>query len=237
MQGKVAYRQLVLTSRGKKKLRLPLLTPINDVLGWSSRGTPSRDRDRGLEAPSKQPRNYSRYLMVRYGSLGFPVGSFSDTAADVAADFKKAATAAEKGRIDPAVAPYLERLRFAADGTVDVPDFAALVAWSLLEGVQRQELRYRKCRWCGRPWLAPAEEPSRYCQRWAPEHDKDCRTLAYERRLAGDKPYRDYRREYKRTTAMHLRGAIESLELDRWRDENSPTDWTPFEQWKEESDG
>jgi hypothetical protein len=66
---------------------------------------------------------------------------------------------------------------------------------------------------------------------------KDCRTLDYEKRLAGDVAYRAYRREYKRLTEAQRRGSLDIVELMRWREQNSPAKWLPFDEWKEEQHG
>jgi Family of unknown function (DUF6076) len=213
MHGEIAYRQMVLSERGVEKLRLPLLAPANDMLGWAN-----------------QREGYLVYLHDRYGGV---FGSLKESV-----PFADAAKSAVGGRLAASLGPLLERLRFAEDGNViDIPDFPALAAWSLLEGVRRLDLRLRSCSECHRPWLAAREEASRYCQRWAPGHLRDCRTLAAERRLAGDKSYARYRREYKRITEMERRGTIEIADLYRWRDANDATNWSPFEEWKEHHDG
>jgi hypothetical protein len=223
MHGEVAYRQLVLSDRGGEKLRLPLLAPLNDILGWA--GKPD----------ASPPEGYITYLHQRYGRVGFPRGSLASM--EEFAAFDSAAHAATKGRLSGHLAGYLERLRFAPDGSVaDVPDFTALAAWGLLEAVRRQPLELRKCASCKRPWLAATDEKSRYCQRWTPGQQRDCRTLDYERRLAGDKPYRAYRREYKRVTEMQRRGSIELVDMYGWRGENNAIDWKSFEDWREEHD-
>jgi hypothetical protein len=213
MRGEIAYRQIVLTDRGVEKLRVPLLAPANDMLGWSA-----------------QDLEYLVYLRDRYGGV---YGSLAS-----GPDFAEAATLATKGRFSATVGMYLERLQFAPDGSVrDVPDFPALAAWSLLEGVRRAELRLRTCLTCGRPWLASQDDRSKFCQRWAPGQFRDCRTLAAEQRLAGDKTYSAYRREYKRVTEMERRGSIKLADLYRWREANDALAWTPFEQWKESHSG
>jgi Zn-finger nucleic acid-binding protein len=136
-------------------------------------------------------------------------------------------------KLSSELAPHLERLRFAPDGTVaEVPDLAALAAWSLLEAVRRQPLRLRSCPICRGRWLARPGE-SEYCQRLAPgQVTKDCRTLAKEKRLAGDTAYRAYRREYKRLSEASSRGAIDVRDLIAWRNENGPAKWAPFNEWK-----
>jgi hypothetical protein len=218
MRGEVAYRQLVLSERGEEKLRLPLLAPANDMLGWEN------------------PAGYAAYLFQRYGQLSFPRGSLGSSQGE-AADFYGAAKAATKGHVAKSIAEHLERLRFSADGALtDVPDFAALAAWSVLEAVRRQQLRLRTCPTCKRKWLSAADERSRYCQRWAPGQMKDCRTLAHERKLAGS-GYASYRREYNRITEAHRRGSLSTKDLFAWRDDNDATNWTPYEQWKENHNG
>src|SRR5438874_2267950 len=215
MHGEIAYRQLVLSDKsGDERLRVPLLTPVNDLLGGDANRT-----------------EYVIYLSSRYSDL-FPPESVPD-AMTHAGLFTQALGAAAEGRFDARLAPFLERITFDADGTVaDVSDLLALGAWSLLEGIRRQPLKVRTCLTCKRNWVASPGEKSRYCQRMAPGHpSKDCRTLAYERRVAGDRAYRDYRREYKRLTERHNRGTLQTYDLYRWRDENDATNWLPFEQW------
>lgn len=111
--------------------------------------------------------------------------------------FRDAAERATKGQVSAGIAPYIERLTFASDGGVDVPDFVALCAWSLLEAVRRQPLKLFTCPTCKSPWLgAPTE--SKFCQRLAPDHPcKTCRELDYEHGLAGRPGYAAYRREYQ----------------------------------------
>jgi hypothetical protein len=217
--GEVAYRQLVLRSRnGEEKLRVPLVAPVNDLLGQLRPG--------GLPA---------LYLSDRYsGTVGLvhqPRG--------VQHAFLAAARHATKGRIAAEVAAHLERLRFAPDGGVaDVPDFAALAAWSLLEAVRRQPLKLFTCPTCKGKWLGAPDEASKYCQRVAPgQPTKDCRTLAYERRVAGDVSYGAYRREYKRITEAQRRGSLDLVEMYRWREGNGPASWVPFDEWKTTQEG
>jgi hypothetical protein len=230
MQGQVAYRQLVLSDDGEEKLRLPLTVPVNDVLGQWRKG--------GRNEPPWVSRADDLYdLFERYKPLSGPQGVLGDAGKQtVYADFLAAAESATKGRLSARVAPYIERLRFAPDGSVaDVPDFTALAAWSLLEALRRQRLELRTCSTCKGKWLASPEELSRYCQRRAPgQVSKDCRTLDYERRLAGDVAYRGYRKEYKRLTERQRRGRLDVVELMRWREQNSPANWLPFDEWKED---
>jgi hypothetical protein len=214
MQGEVAYRQLVLTEKGEEKLRLPLTAPVNDMLGW-------------LATPTSL-RNYVTYMGARYGGLGL-----GRLRMEHAAGFLDAAKAATKGHLSADIAEHVGRLRFAPDGTVAaVPDFPALAAWSLMEAVRRQELRLLTCPTCKRKWLASSSEKSRYCQRWAPGQTRDCRTLEYERHVAGDAAYSAYRREYKRLAEAERRGSVEGYAVRQWRAQNSATDWQPFEEWK-----
>jgi Zn-finger nucleic acid-binding protein len=233
MQGRIAYRQLVLTEGSVEKLRLPLTTPVNDLLGQYRTG-------RRNEPPIVPRANDLYDLLERYASLSGPRGVLGDgQKLTVHGDFLAAAGSAAKGRLSARIAPYVERLRFAPDGSIaDVPDFTALAAWSLLEAVRRQRLELRTCPTCKGKWLASPEEVSRYCQRRAPgQVSKDCRTLDYEKRLAGDVAYRAYRREYKRLTELQRRGSLDSKELVHWRDQNSPAQWLPFNEWKEGQHG
>jgi hypothetical protein len=212
MKGKVTYRQLVLSDNGEV-LRLPLTAPVNDLLGLL----------RGDET-------YLAWVLVRYSAFGKPLGEGSRPEGRQA--FLKAAKAATTGHVSRDIATQTERVRFAPDGTADVPDFTALAAWSLLEAVRRQPLKLRTCAQCKRQWLARPDE-SLYCQRVAPGQVRmDCRTFAKERRLAGDNAYRRYRREYKRLSEAQRRGSIEIRELVNWREQNGPADWLPFDEWK-----
>ena len=216
MKAEVAYRQVVLRDNGEA-LRLPLTAPVNDLLGQFRPSAKGNETD------------ILPWLSVRYAAfrgLGEAKGH------DVQETFLRASRAATKGKLSRELAPHLERLRFAPDGSVDVSDFAALAAWSLLEALRRQPLELRTCQQCKGPWLARPGE-SKYCQRVAPGQIRmDCRTLAKEKRLAGDPAYRRYRREYKRLAEAQSRGAIEAKDLMRWREQNGPADWLPFDEWK-----
>lgn len=226
MQGHVAYRQLVLTESGVEKLRLPLLVPVNDLLGQyvtrSGGGYTSRATDLYDLWERYQPLSGKQGVLGDGGKLA------------VYTDFLAASQGAVRGQLSARLAPYVERLRFDSDGSVaEIPNFTALAAWSLLEAVRRQPLELRTCPTCKGKWLAPPEELSRYCQRRAPgQVSKDCRTLDYEKRLAGNVAYRAYRREYKRLTEMQRRGTLDMKELMRWREQNSPAQWLPFDEWK-----
>lgn len=217
MQGEVLYGQLVLrNAKGDEKLRLPLTAPLNDLVGQL--------RPEGGES-------FTLYLYRRYTSNGVRVGAANQVA--VQKDFADAILSAEKGQLAEKIAPYLATLRFAPDGTVtDVPDLPALAAWSLLESIRRRPLKLRTCPTCKGKWLGSADD-SRYCQRVAPgQLSKDCRTLDYERRIAGDDAYQAYRREYKRLTEQERRGSLATRDLYRWREANNPIAWTPFDEWK-----
>lgn len=223
MRGTVEYRQLVLRRDGDEALRLPLTAPVSDLLGLS-----------------KDDEQYSAYLSVRYGK------TFATNGRGVLADAQKkdeegnpivvdaflhAARSAAKGQLASSVGPYVERLRFAADGDVaDVPDFVALAAWSLIEAVRRQRLKLITCPTCKRPWLGSPDGP-KHCQRRAPGQMRDCRTLAKEKRLAGDSRYRSYRREYKRLEQAFRRRRVTAQELVAWRDENTVGKWERFPIW------
>jgi Zn-finger nucleic acid-binding protein len=218
MRAEVAYRQIVLRDNGEV-LRLPLTAPMNDLLGQLR---PSAQKNETDILP---------WLSVRYAALR---GLGEARGRDVQQTLLEASKAATKGKLSSELAPYLERVRFAPDGSVDVSDLAALAAWSLLEAVRRQALELRTCPQCRGRWLARPDE-SKYCQRVAPGQVKmDCRTLAKEKRLAGDPAYRRYRREYKRLAEAQSRGAIDTKDLMRWREQNEPTDWLPFDDWKDQ---
>ncbi len=217
MQGEVAYRQIVLRDNGEVR-RLPLTAPVNDVLGQLR------------SSAKKSEADYFPWLWDRYQAFaGIGVAG----AHEVQATFLNAAKKATKGTVAAELAPHLERLRFAPDGSLaEIPDLAALAAWSLLEAVRRQPLELRSCPNCRGRWLARPDEPE-YCQRVAPgQESKDCRTLAKEKRLAGDTAYRAYRREYKRLSEAFSRRAIDPDDLFAWRRENGPSKWAPFDQWK-----
>jgi len=231
MHGQVSYRQLVLSDGSGEKLRLPITVPVNDLLGQYRKG--------GRTEPPIVSRATDLYdLVKRYAPLSGAHGVLGEAnKLSVHADFLAAAEqAAKKGSLSARIAPYIERLRFGPNvDVVDVPDFTALAAWSLLEALRRQRLELRTCPTCKGKWLAPHEEVSRYCQRRAPgQVSKDCRTLDYEKRLAGDVAYRGYRREYKRLSEAQRRGSLDLKELNRWRDQNSPAQWLPFDEWKED---
>jgi hypothetical protein len=218
MRGEVAYRQVILRDNGEA-LRLPLTAPVNDVLGQL------RSTSKGDET------DIFRWVLVRYTPLFGRLGDAGRR--DVQEAFLRAARKATKGILGAELAPHLERIRFEADGSaVEIPDLAALAAWSLHEAVRRQALELRSCPICRGRWLARPGEPE-YCQRVAPgQVSKDCRTLAKEKRLAGDTAYRAYRREYKRLSEAFSRRAISADELIGWRNENGPSKWLPFDQWK-----
>jgi Zn-finger nucleic acid-binding protein len=218
VHGEVAYRQIVLRDNGQV-LRLPLTAPVNDLLGQL------RSTSQGDET------DIFRWVLHRYVPLFGRLGEAVER--DVQETFLNAAKKATKGTIAAELAPHLERLRFAPDGSVaEIPDLAALAAWSLLEAVRRQPLELRSCPICKGRWLARPDE-SKYCQRVAPgQVDKDCRTLAKEKRLAGDTAYRAYRREYKRLSEASRRGAIDVPTWIAWRNENGPSKWAPFDEWK-----
>jgi Zn-finger nucleic acid-binding protein len=169
------------------------------------------------------------WLFVRYAAFR-GLGEAGEH--DVQETFLEASKSATRGKLSSELAPYLERVKFAPDGTVNVSDLAALAAWSLLGSVRRQPLELRRCPQCRGQWLARPDE-SKYCQRIAPGQIRmDCRTLAKEKRLAGDPAYRRYRREYKRLAEAQSRGAIDAKDLMRWREQNGPADWLPFDEWK-----
>lgn len=217
MQGEVAYRQLVLRDNGEA-LRLPLTAPINDLLGQLR-----KDND-----------PYLAYLFDRYRVFAGRGSRDIWLEPSEAQTFLSAAVQAAKGTLSPGISSHIGRLRFSPDGRVDVPDFEALAAWSLLESVRRQPLKVYTCLTCRAKWIG-APGGSRYCQRVAPgQVRKDCRTMAYEKRLAGDTGYRRYRREYKKLAEKQRRGTLDVVDLMHWRDQNSPADWLPFDEWKED---
>jgi hypothetical protein len=224
-QAAITYRQVTVQSPGRPSLRLPLLAPVNDLLGLS---------DETYKAG---------HLLGRYGeTFEFGRGFLGGGDQELREAFTEAAKLAAQGRVSSRIASHLERVRFAGDGGVtDVPDLAALAAWCLVELVRRMPLKLKKCPTCHRPWL-DTPGGSRYCERRAPGQARDCRTLAKEKRLTSDSNYRAYRREYKRLDDALRRTAITALELGDWRRENSAHGWEPFDTWKtnrskEESNG
>jgi hypothetical protein len=121
-------------------LRLPLTAPVNDLLG-QLRST-----------AKKNEADYLPWLSVRYKAFaGLGIASQRD----VQETFLSAAKKATRGTVAAELAPHLERLRSAPDGSVvEIPDLAALAAWSLLEAVRRQPLDLRSCPICRGRWLA-----------------------------------------------------------------------------------
>jgi hypothetical protein len=222
MRGEVAYRQLVLRDDGEV-LRLPLAAPVNDLIGQLR--------------PTTEV-GYLSWLVEKYKPLAGSGGLWSESAQA----FLDAAGGAVKGKLSAGIAPHIERLRFADDGSVAVRDFEALAAWSLLESIRRQPLKLFTCPNCKGKWLG-TPGGSRYCQRVAPGLSKDCRTVAYEKRVAGDKEYGRYRREYKKLTERMRRDDSAVTDVMHWRAENTPASWLPFDEWrarragKEEDDG
>ena len=220
----IARQQIVLARGGVEVLQVPLAAPINDVLG--------------LAVSSEE---YSVWLVTRYGPVfGSPLlEEVQGKKAQVALDL--GARSAKDGRLDKELGPYLERLRFLPRDGVEVPDLVSLAAWSLYEAMRRKPLELVLCKNCKRPWLTTPGGP-KFCQRQAPGQSRDCRTLAKERRLAGDTKYRAYRREYKRVSEAARRGgAITALDFVHWRTDNGPAAWQPFDLWKskrkKENDG
>ena len=223
MKGAVSYRQLVISPNGER-WPYPLTAPVNDLLGLF---VPERNR------PARTRASDTYWLRLRYQPFVAKDELISDARkTGVWADFLNAATSATRGHVAAQIASYLERLTFKADGSVDVPDFPAFAAWSLLEAVRRQPLKLFTCPNCKGKWLGAPDE-SKFCQRLAPgQPSKTCRELDYERGLAGRPGYAAYRREYKRLTEANRRGAIELPELLQWRQENAANAWLPFEDWK-----
>jgi hypothetical protein len=215
---RIVYGQALL-KRGRNELdRLPLAAPINDLLG--------------ILGPHADER-YVSYLVSRYGSFGQAGESFPWDKERLRREFLAAAKTAQHGHIAAVIAPHLERVQFNPGRLPDVaPDFEALAAWSLSESMRRGQLKLFTCPMCKAPWLGSPGGP-RYCQRRAPGQLRDCRTLAAERRLAGDSAYRAYRREYKRLAEAFRTNRISAKELVGWRQENGPARWLPFDQWKQ----
>jgi Family of unknown function (DUF6076) len=97
----------------------------------------------------------------------------NDTIADVAS----AARAATTGQISPRIADHLGRVVFTGEDVAEVPDFRALVAFSV-QHVARSGGRYtvRNCALCMKPFLAT--ERATYCRRKAPGSDQTCLQVA-----------------------------------------------------------
>lgn len=215
-RGTIAYRQVTVSTGHGEDLRLPLAAPINDLLAL----------DRGTE--------YFTYIHNRYGDAFAGARGYTGHSLDAPRAFRHAADLAAKGRIAAAVAEHLEHVEFAGDGSVaHIPDLPSLAAWCLVELVRRTPLVLKTCPTCKTPWI-DTKGGSRYCERPAPGQSRDCRTLAKEKRLAGDSEYRAYRREYKRLHEAFQRGSITAEDVVGWRRDNGPKHWQPFDVWKTE---
>jgi hypothetical protein len=150
----------------------------------------------------------------------------------------KAARRAQDGRLSALLAPELERVRYTPGrGSDEVPDgdLPALATWCLVEVLRREPITVEKCRRCKRPWLVQPGQV--YCQRPAPGHVRDCRTLAKEEAFLSSEEVRGYRREYKRLHELKRRGTITMAQLNAWRQGNTPSDWKPYKQWLETKEG
>lgn len=94
-----------------------------------------------------------------------------------AATLLAAATKGQDGVIDRRLGPLLERVRIVEEGVVEVPDLAALAAWTLHNAIVRRNYELRTCEFCGHPFLAT--ERSRYCRRRAQGlHKQSCQDVA-----------------------------------------------------------
>ena len=211
-----------------------MLAPVNDLLGLSrpERRVMRRQAESG-RAGRPGEADLTSWVRQRYRSAFGPRPFVEEArSTDVQEAFLEAAAAAAKGQVAASIGGYLERVRFApGGGVVDVPDFVSLAAWVLLEGVRSQQLKLQSCPICRGKWLG-SPDGSRYCQRRAPGQLRDCRQLAADKRLGGDAAYRGYRSEYRRVSEAFRRGSIDMSELVRWRDDNGPSAWTPFELWR-----
>ena len=213
----IARQQLVLKRSGVVVLEVPIAAPINDVLGLA-------DDDE----------EYTTWLVIRYGgTFGSPLLDEARKAG-VQRQLLTAAVTAQSGHLSNQLGVFFERLRFLPRDGAEVPDLVSLAAWSLYESLRRKPLELADCKNCKRPWLTTPGGP-KFCQRQAPGQSRDCRTLAKERRLAGDTKYRAYRREYKRIAEAARRGgSISALDFIHWRTDNGPAGWQPFDLWKPE---
>jgi Zn-finger nucleic acid-binding protein len=209
----ITYRQVSVEPVGRTSLRLPLLAPVNDLLGLSDE-------------------TYMAYLFGRYSETFDLRGFLGGDGEKLRGEFTEAAKLAAQGRISQKIASHLQRVRFAGNGGAsDVPDVAALAAWCLVELIRRMPLKLKRCPTCRRPWL-DTPGGSRYCERRAPGQARDCRTLAKEKQLTSDSNYRAYRREYKRLDDAFRRKTISAQDLVAWRAENSAHSWAPFDMRK-----
>lgn len=111
-----------------------------------------------------------------------------------------------------------------------------------------QDVRFRKCRRCGRYFIMKGNYDTKYCDRIMPGETQTCQTLAaqenYRQKVAGDTALPIYSKYYKRYAARVRAGKITEEDLRKWkytamtrRDECSNGQITPEEltEWMEQS--
>ena len=141
--------------------------PVDDLLAWDLPHTPERTAQwvitYGAGADFLPAGDAAREKAIagvlRWRKRGIP---------DL---FLRAARKASKGKFPREIVPYLERVTFRPDGSVEFSsDFLALAAWALDRAMREYVFTVRKCELCGVPFLATPR--SRYCQRLAPGSSK-----------------------------------------------------------------
>jgi hypothetical protein len=221
----------------------PLTQPVDDMLGLDAEdlrdfgscfdqlskygpfwGAPDLDDEEEVAAWVEGAEGQNRRLLARGRKW----------ANEARPRFLKAARRAQQGYVAALLADDLGRVRYRPGRSPDEVhdgDLPALAAWSLVEALRRQPITLGKCRNCRRPWIVqPGQE---FCQRTAPGHVRDCRTLAKEAAFLGRPEVQGYRREYKRLHELKRRGTISAQELNEWRQQNSPKKWRRYDDWKE----
>lgn len=111
-----------------------------------------------------------------------------------------------------------------------------------------QDVRFRKCKRCGRYFIMKGNYDTKYCDRVMPGETQTCQTLAaqenYRKKVAGDAALPIYSKYYKRYAARVRAGKITEDDLRKWkykamtkRDECSNGQITPEEltEWMEHS--
>lgn len=111
-----------------------------------------------------------------------------------------------------------------------------------------QDVRFRKCKRCGRYFIMKGNYDTKYCDRVVPGETQNCQTLAaqenYRKKVADDAALPIYHKYYKRYAARVRAGKITEDDLRRWkykamtkRDECSNGIITPAEltEWMEKS--
>lgn len=111
-----------------------------------------------------------------------------------------------------------------------------------------QDVRFRKCKRCGRYFIMKGNYDTKYCDRVVPGETQNCQALAaqenYRKKVADDAALPIYHKYYKRYAARVRAGKITEDDLRRWkykamtkRDECSNGIITPAEltEWMEKS--